>query len=142
LSRAVVEDAFTVGVAAVGADLVATDVMVRRTQAQATANDFGDGIAASAWVPIAPGDLVDTTLDVTRATVEDNVRAGIGSFAAHVEVESSLIACNLIALDAETVEDRPASFLDRGGNVCRCGTDVVTCKVLSSKLAPPPPLPF
>jgi hypothetical protein len=140
LRRSVVEDTHAAGVAALGADLIVSDVIAADTKPQASANDFGDGIVASAWVQFLD-QLYPTSMEIERASVTGNARAGIASFGAEVGVGSSLVDCNTIALDAETLDDMRATFEDRGRNVCGCGSVTVACKVLSSNLEPPPSLP-
>jgi len=140
VSRAVIEDAYAGGLVVMGADVIASDIIATGIQPQVGVDDFGDGVVASAWVQFNDK-LFPTSLELTRATVTGNARAGIASFAASVTVAQAIVDCNTIHLDAEQLEDLPAIFEDRGYNVCGCGAETVTCKVLSSNLAPPLSLP-
>lgn len=140
VTRAVIEDAYAAGLGVLGADVIASDIITTGIQPQVGADDFGDGVVASAWVQFVD-ELFPTSLELTRATVTGNARAGIASFAASVTVAQAIVDCNTIHLDAEQLEDLPAIFEDRGYNVCGCGAETVACKVLSSNLAPPPSLP-
>jgi hypothetical protein len=136
VTRSVVQDAYAAGLAALGADVVASDVITTGIRPQVDAKDFGDGIVASAWVQFLD-ELFPTSMQVTRATVTGNARAGIASFGASVEVGQSMVDCNTIHLDAERLEHLPAVFTDGGLNVCGCGAETITCKVLSANLEPP-----
>ncbi|MBW2524453.1 MAG: DUF1565 domain-containing protein, partial [Deltaproteobacteria bacterium] len=137
--QSVVEDALVVGIGAMGADLSVEDVVVRRTAAGQNlfGDSFGDALAVSAVDPLQ-GAALEASLTISRATIEDSARAGVAAFSAPATLSSSLLLCNTIDLDAETLDDVPGSLEDGGDNVCGCGTEVHTCQVVSSDLQPPP----
>jgi hypothetical protein len=100
--------------------------------------DFGDGIAVSSDL-VVEEELVPTTADIVRATVERSARAGVANFAATVSLAQSLLECNFIDLDGETIDGVPFVFEDAGDNVCRCGAETYTCQVVTSNIQPPLP---
>jgi len=137
VSRTVVEDCRAAGIVALGADLQASDVIVRNTLPM-VGEFWGDGLVASSY-------LVEfslqhaATMDVARATIEDSVRAGVANFGAVMTVTDSLLECNTIHLNREEIMEAPATLVNGGGNACRCQVDE-ECKVVSSGLEPPPGL--
>jgi Right handed beta helix region len=137
VSNLMVDGGYTGGFVVLGADVVASDVIVRNIQPDLFSQQFGDGIIASSFI-FSPT-LYDTALALDRVTVEGAPRAGIAAFSSAVSVGSSDLDCNVIALDAEAVLDGEATLEDGGGNRCRCETDEEACKVLQSGLEPPTP---
>ncbi|MBW2455878.1 MAG: hypothetical protein JRI68_15285, partial [Deltaproteobacteria bacterium] len=94
---------------------------------------FGDGLSALSM--LAPGSLV-----VRDCLVEDNARAGIGSFSAQVTVGSTQLSCNAFALAGQSpTPSSPFEFVDEGDNRCACNDQEEDCKVLTPGLAPPQP---
>lgn len=133
----VVENVHTVGLAALGSSVQASDVIVHDVQPEVASGDFGDGIIASEWIFI--DELFDADMTLTRVTVDAAPRAGIVAFAADVFLGESALECNSIQLGAERFLDGEPQFEDLGGNRCACGSAEEACKVLSSDIRPPSP---
>jgi len=124
----------TAGIMLFGGFLELESTLVRDTRVQQLDGGFGDGVVAIAgWIPSAAV--------VSTSRIEQNVRAGIASFGAHVDVGDTVLECNAIALNGEQSPDASFAFIDLGGNSCGCGADRFTCTVQTSNLAVPPPLP-
>jgi hypothetical protein len=137
VNRVVVENCQAAGFGVAGADVVASNLIVRNTLPQAMNDEFGDGIVVSSFLILIP-DIVPTTLELTRATVAENARAGIATFGATVSMLDTLVDCNAIDLDGEPIKETPYVLNDLGNNQCPCGGG--GCRVLSSGLAPPQPV--
>ncbi|MBW2453592.1 MAG: DUF1565 domain-containing protein [Deltaproteobacteria bacterium] len=136
VTQTVVDGAYAGGLVVGGGDLVVEDVVVRNILPQVNVDDFGDGIGASStlvWIP----DIIPTTLDASRVTVQNAARAGMSNFGATVGVGDSFFDCNQIDLDGEPLDDLDFVFDDLGGNDCGCGVERVECKVLSTNIEPP-----
>jgi len=138
VTRTVVQEARGVGIVTLASDMTATDVIVRDTLSQDASEDFGDGMAVSSTLLIAPG-YWPTQFDITRATVERSNRVGLSTFSAPMAVADSLMDCNPIDMNGEEDDGEPFSIVDLGGNVCGCtATDELRdCQVLSTGLEPP-----
>jgi hypothetical protein len=93
---------------------------------------LGDGIAISG---------VDSVADLQRVTVVRSARAAVSAFGSRITIADSVLECNPIDLDGETVPSGTYSFQDLGGNVCGCDGVEEICQVLSSDVAPPEELP-
>ncbi|HHH27491.1 MAG TPA: DUF1565 domain-containing protein, partial [Polyangiaceae bacterium] len=135
MSQLVVDGAHAGGIVVGGGDLTISDVVVRNIKKQVDVDDFGDGIGAAStivWIP----DVLPTSLDITRATIEGAPRAGISNFGSEVTVSGSFLDCNAIDLDGENL-DIDFVFTDAGGNDCGCGDDRSECKVLTTDIEPP-----
>ena len=139
VSQTVIENVHAAAFAVAGGVVTASDIQVEEALAQPS-GDFGDGIIVSSYLLLIPG-IYPSSLEIARATVRGSARAGIASFGADIFVGESLLDCNAIQLDGESVEGADYSFEDGGGNVCRCGSEEI-CKVLSSGLEPPLPPVF
>jgi len=81
--------------------------------------------------------LLSASVDVTSSRIEDNARAGVGNFDAHVGLGTSALSCNAFDLDGEMFFGVPFSFADLGGNGCGCPEPAGACVARSSGLAPP-----
>ena len=136
IERTVVDGAHGGAIGIAGSDATLTDVVVRNVDAQQSAADFGDGIGASATLVWIPG-LFPSSATITRATVDSVPRAGISTFGATVSVADSLLWCNGIDLDGETIDAQPYTFDNGGGNECGCDGELHECRMLSSNLDPP-----
>jgi len=136
VTQTVVDGAYAGGLVVGGGDLVVEDVVVRNVAPQVNVDDFGDGLGASStlvWIP----DIIPTTLEANRVTVENAARAGMSNFGATTGVGDSFFDCNQLDLDGEPIDEIPFTFNDLGGNDCGCGDDRVECKVLSTNIEPP-----
>ncbi len=142
--RATVHDvevarAHVAGVAVVGCE---ADIDVAAvTGSQTIGADFGDGVSVvGAWdaATLVP---VPTRATITNSRIGANARAGIAVFGAKAEVATTQLDCDPIPLAGERAGPFDYQFADLGGNACGCGADGTACQVLSSNLAPPPPLP-
>lgn len=109
------------------ASLEATRVSGTTTQPDGT---FGDGIAVRTEIGYP------AQADVFGSIIERNVRAGVSGFGASVTLGATLIECNAIDLDSETLNGVATSLVDAGGNVCGCPA-AGTCKSVTANLAPP-----
>lgn len=136
LRRSRVAGAHAGGVLVAGGELFVEDVEIRDVEEQANVQDFGDGLGASSLFPLSPGPQASRMI-VNRSSVLGSARAGISNFGADVSVSNTFLDCNGIDLDGETVLELPFAFEDAGGNDCGCGTDRVTCKVLTTNIKPP-----
>lgn len=137
VNQVVLDGGHTGGFVVLGADVSANDLVVRDIQPDLYSDQFGDGIIASSFI-FAPT-LFETNVALGRVTVEGAPRAGIASFSSNMEVATSALDCNTIALDAEAVLDGEAILVDGGGNRCGCGQDEEECKVLQTGIEPPTP---
>lgn len=135
--QVVLDGGHTAGFAVLGADVEATDLVVRDIRPDLYSDQFGDGVIASSFI-FSPT-LYETSLSLARATVEGAPRAGIASFSSMVSVSESALECNAIDLDAEPVLDGEVVLENGGGNRCGCGQDQEECKVLQTGLEPPTP---
>ncbi|HZO16282.1 MAG TPA: right-handed parallel beta-helix repeat-containing protein, partial [Polyangiaceae bacterium] len=116
----------------VGASDVTVERSVIRDTVASDAGLFGDGIAVL-------GQDAATSANVSETRIENSARAGILAYSGKVSLGASVLECNPIHLDGETVTT-PYEFVVTSENVCGCKGETVTCKVLSSMLAPPAPL--
>jgi nitrous oxidase accessory protein NosD len=94
---------------------------------------FGDGLAA-----VAEGG--PATARITGSSFVDNARAGVTAFGAAFPLGGSTFECNPIALNGEAYQG-PFTIEDLGGNICGCDGEQEPCKVSTSGLAPPEPVP-
>jgi hypothetical protein len=124
------------GMIVIGSDATLEDVWVHDTKLQQLGNDFGDGIAATAYWPFS-ANLIDTSITVVRATVERSARAAVAGFGSDIAVGESLMLCSQFSLVAEAIDDTQSSFTNLGDNVCGCDDNVELCKVSSGQLDPP-----
>jgi hypothetical protein len=104
---------------------------IRETRADDETLLFGDGITVLS-------DQLAAELLLTNSRIESSHRVGLSNYGSSVRVGRTGFHCNSIDLDGETFENKPYAFEDLGGNACGC-EDVVSCRVVSSQLAPPPP---
>lgn len=132
LNHSLIDDNHEVGLVVSGAQgkLVAT--RVRGTKLQVVDMSFGDGVAAV-------GHLLPTAVELIASHVESSARSGASVFGATLLLDSSALTCNVIDLDGERWGEIDYAFEARGDNSCGC-TSSITCKALSSGLAPPGPL--
>jgi len=137
-SRVVVEDCQAAGFAVAGADVTATDLVVRDIGPQEANQDFGDGVVVSSYLVLIQ-EPKPTQLDLLRCTSADNTRAGLSVFGATATLQDSRFECNAVELAGEPVDDLPFVIDDLGGNLCTCDGEALDCKALSSGLAPPTP---
>jgi hypothetical protein len=129
----VVEDSFDTGVVVSNSSLELESTVVSRSRARMADGAFGDGIAVFALG-------VPTSAVVRGCHVVDSARAGIASFGAFVGVSQTLLECNPIHLDGETLLEKSYEFDDGGGNVCTCDAATSACAVTSASLPPPEPI--
>ncbi|MBW2456162.1 MAG: hypothetical protein JRI68_16705 [Deltaproteobacteria bacterium] len=132
VSASIIERNVTTGVLVFHSDLTITSSWIRDTSPMSNGS-YGDG-------------LVQLVLDlpsmvrVSETRITDSARAGLSTFGGAIEVGGSAMVCNPIALHAQVFADNDPIFVDLGGNECRCGDDVGTCKVSNVELVPPEPL--
>jgi hypothetical protein len=126
---ALVERNRDVGVNAAGSDLRVERTTIRDTAPRDLDNNFGDGL-------VLFGVNVPTSAIVEAVRIENSARAGVLAFSATVSIGASVLECNLINLDGESMGP-PYELVATSPNVCGCDGEVVECKVLSSMLEPP-----
>jgi hypothetical protein len=115
-----------VGVAVLDADATLAGIVVRDTKPGHNGGE-GDGIAL----------LGTATASVAGSRIESSARTGVASFGGSVSLGASLLECNAIPLDEETLDGSSSTFTDTGGNQCGCAGALSVCQILSSGLAPP-----
>jgi hypothetical protein len=92
---------------------------------------FGDGIiVVGATTPVA----------IHRTRIQGVTRAAISAFGSHLTLADDDLSCNALALNAESIGGVASLLEDLGGNRCGCA-EPVTCKAVSTGLAPPKELP-
>jgi hypothetical protein len=91
---------------------------------------FGDGLAVVSDTGIA-------SLEVSASLIEGSERAGVANFGAAVALAQTSLDCNAIQLASQPHDGAAASFDDAGENVCGCGAETQTCKVVTADLQPP-----
>jgi hypothetical protein len=133
VDHALIENSRDAGVVVIDADLELTSSIVRDTQARADGT-FGDGVGAVSYR------LPGSQLDIRDTLIEHSARAGITLFGARAALLGSYLDCNVIDLDGESFTGTASAFADGGANLCGCGSDARTCKVMNAGLAPPEPL--
>jgi len=131
IRSSVIDDNSDTGLLVLDADATIERTLVRGTHAQPDGT-YGDGIGV-----FAQGGSAEVS--ITSSRVVESARAGVGNFGSTLSLGGSLIECNTIALDGED-GIVPYTFNDLGGNACGCPGSGA-CKVLSSSLSPPEPLP-
>jgi hypothetical protein len=123
------------GINIAGSQVTVTGTIVRNTGPRATDGAFGDGFTVL-LDPRVPS--LATTAGVSGAFVQNSARAGISSFGAQVNLDTTSFDCNGIDLDGEMQGSVAYGFdLSGGGDVCGCDGGTGDCQVLSSGLSPP-----
>ena len=123
------------GINVTGSQAMITSTIVRNTHARAGDGAFGDGLSVllDPRMPSLP-----TSAGVSGSFVQNSARAGISSFGAQVNLDTTSFDCNGIDLDGEMQGDTAYGFdLSGGGDVCGCDGGTGDCQVLSSGLTPP-----
>jgi hypothetical protein len=69
--------------------------------------------------------------------VASSARVGLGSFGSAIDVATTELECNAIALNGEQLYDTPYTFNFGEGVRCGCNGEEAQCQVLSSGLEPP-----
>ncbi|RLB57816.1 MAG: hypothetical protein DRI90_17535 [Deltaproteobacteria bacterium] len=114
-----------------GGDVTLDGVVLDATEVDLGFDRYGDGLVVSR------NGSIPASAEVTHTLIRQSVRVGISNFGATVTLSNSVLECNAIHLNGETMATEDFSFTDVGGNRCGCGNDEVPCKVLSSELAAP-----
>jgi len=117
------------GVFVAGSDAVVERTIVRETLPYDASAALGDGLLVSAYDQAA-------SLTVRGCRVEDNARAGVASFGADVAVGETMMICNAIDLNGQDIGGT-FSFVDQGGNLCRCDDADRPCQLQGAALLPP-----
>jgi len=123
-----VERVHDIGVSVYQSDAELASVAIRGVRARAD-GAFGDGVAVYRDAAAASVRLLDSH-------VEASARAGVSNFSALVALGNTVLACNVIDLNGESIAGT-FGFDDLGGNRCGCNGASVTCVAQSSSLAPP-----
>jgi len=130
------------GLMVIASDVQADGLLVRDVAVAASDGLLGDGVSlvSEDWIPnVSEGGLASVVLSASR--IESSPRAGVSSFGGSVQLGGTALDCNAIPLDGEQSDALAYAFEDQGGNACACSGAEVICKVLSSNLEPPGPLP-
>jgi len=129
----VIENNIEGGIGVIDGDATIADSVIRATLPGY--NDlFGDGI--DVWALEQPATAV-----VTGSLIVQNARVGIGSFGAKLSLGKTALECNAIHLDGEASMMTSYEFEDLGEDTCGCAPESDTCRVVTSNLAPPDPVP-
>lgn len=131
MQGSLVRDNLDIGLLVANSTASVVDTGIYATTSRIVDGTFGDGISVVTTDPTLPG-----VAELTRVTVRDNARAGVGVFGATASLSDSAVGCNGFDLNAETLAGVAPVVTDLGGNLCGCEGDEA-CKVLSSSLAPP-----
>ena len=129
-----VEQSMVSGNQVAGVSTFGGSVLIRSSRITRQSPDvlgFGDGV-----VVYALGSPAEARLE--GSLVHDNARAGIASFGGVTALAGTLVLCNQIDLNGESIPSAAYAFEDDGENVCGCGA-ARACQVLSSQLEPPSP---
>jgi len=111
-------------------------LVVRGTLPRVSDGSLGDGVVvASAELP-GGVDLLASAI-VTTSRIEQNARAGLCNFGAHVALGGSVLSCNAFELNGEMVFGLPHTFENLGGNGCGCPEPTGACAAQSSGLTLP-----
>jgi hypothetical protein len=121
-----VENNHMVGVVISVSDGDLERVVISNTQTEADGT-FGDGLVSIAGANVTMRDC----------QVASSARVGLGSFSAVIDVATTELECNLIALSGEQLHDTPYTYNVGEGVRCGCNGEEAPCRVLSSGLAPP-----
>ena len=130
----IIERNTEIGVFNGGSDMHLIGTAVRDTAAVPGLAVFGDGVSA-----VAPG--APATLIIEDCELSANERAAVAVFGAALSMTGTMIECNAIDIAGEDAYGKVATFEDGGQNICGCLGDERACKVLSSGLTAPEPLP-
>ncbi len=117
------------GVYAVDAETRVSRTWIRHSSPLADNDLFGDGVIVLAFNREASG-------TVEQVAIEDNARAGLSNFGAHVTVQGSRLTCNAFDLNGEGTDRGEFAYDDLGGNYCGCG-ELTLCRVATSNLELP-----
>ncbi len=115
------------GVAVLSSDLTMDSSVVRNTQAQASDDMLGDGMAVG----------LGATATLSATAVFDSARAGLSLFGAVVSLRSARLGCAAFPLAGESINGVDFELVNQGDNFCGCPTPISPCKVVSAGLEPP-----
>jgi hypothetical protein len=132
ISTTLVEQSHTAGIMVVDSSAEILSSVVRDTAPDESQN-FGDGIAV-----LSLRGLAETAVSESRVIESD--RVGLSVFGATVSLERTLLLCQAIDVAVESVLAFESSLTNGGDTWCGCPGPVGDCKLLSSDLAPPPPI--
>jgi len=135
LTSSVVQASFEVGVFLAGSSANIDATLVDATAPAAADGLFGDGIVVETYLESSASAVI------TGSEISASARAGVSCFAATATLASTTLECNPIHLDGEMEDGIAYGFQDLGGNVCGCQGATVPCRILTSSLAPPSPVP-
>jgi hypothetical protein len=135
LSESVFSGGFDVSLALFDSATTMDRCLVEGVQPLAADGTFGDGIGV-----FAGGPLGDATLQLSRSRVDHASRAGLGAFGTTIELSDSVLSCSQIDINGEDVNGGVFQVVDQGGNQCGCA-ELADCKIVSSNLNAPSPIP-
>jgi hypothetical protein len=136
----VVERNHTAGVALFGGKLDVAWTSIVDSQPKLVDAAYGDGLLVVAG-PYSGATIALSEAGIVDSRIATSHRAGIANFGARVAVARTAFECNAIHLNGESFPGFPFEFRDDGDNHCGCEAEGGTCRVLSSNLTAPPPLP-
>jgi hypothetical protein len=133
LYSTIVEQSHIAGVTNLDSDVLLDQVIVRDTGSDAEDGTYGDGVAAISELRLG-------TTRIRSSRISGSARAGCASFGARLTLENSTLACQPIDIDGEKSSAGDFEVNDQGGNLCGCPAPLGECQLLSTGIAPPPPL--
>jgi hypothetical protein len=108
--------------------------IVRNTRPRPLDGLFGDSLFIDSQTRPSTAKLIATRL-------EHGTRSALLSWGGHALLERSEFVCHAFDFDAGTTHLGTARFEDLGGNGCGCPIPDGTCKLVTTGIAPPEPLP-
>lgn len=84
--------------------------------------------------------VTQSSMTIENALFDDHPRVGVGAWGALVAMAGSWLRCNAVDLNGEQLGAYAFRLDDQGNNRCGCDEEV-QCKLITSGLTPPPPLP-
>lgn len=129
--RSLVQQTTATGISVSNASALIEQTVVSQTLSAADSGLYGDGV-------IAVG--ADAFVRLVSSQSNHNTRVGAVAFGGVIELDTSLLWCNPIALAGELHMSSEARFDDLGTNLCGCGESLEPCRVLSTGVAAPAPI--
>ncbi len=130
----IVEQSSIAGVTSLDSDLLLERVIVRDSVSDPQDDTFGDGVVAISLLGLG-------TTRIHSSRISGSDRAACATFGARMILESVALACQAIDINGETASGLDYQIDNQGGNLCGCPVPFGDCQLLSTGIAPPPPLP-
>jgi len=126
-----IEENLTFGIYAADAAISVSGTFIATTRPQTSNGDYGDGIAV---VTLEPQLGLPASLELSGSRIDDNARAAVMAFGANVAMGETTLDCNgreVIGRSEYLGKTNPYGFVDRGRNLCGCGTSRGQCEMTS-----------